>query len=330
MEYNMKMEIKLIDSWDNGVPRFKNVEIALGDPVDGVDDSIFKKYQFYGGVSPCGNIHANKGSIRVIENDVNHYFESSEILDEFVTNRLPTLGETILVSAGHFMPIKGDINVVNSNSYASLVHGLEIIKSLLSANKKADLLITINDVTIGNGHDQSNISPSFNSNERHEYYSNFNLPYLYKKSIISFMEENNIPLNIYIFGENKLSERLGKEAPFLLQNNFLTLHAQHHAYCLPNFINLKSIIETAHDKNSFHYEVFISNQEGVSGRPKCVRACAKLAALPHELKYSGFVQILPVCSRNALEGFLIGKQIYDKKFNSKFPYLSIHNIFSCF
>jgi len=280
------------------------------------------------GQPACGNLHARQGRQRVVAGDadgaVEYEYSGQVELQKALAETLPRLGSRILVSAGHYMPDKASGFVeVNEDSLAALAHGVHCILQLRQQGLIADLIITINDVTIGDGSD-GNGEPNpatLSSKERAAFYQRFVLPGNY----VEFLHEyrQRCDFDIYVVGENKLSERLTKSKGRLAGNGLL--QACEGGYSLGFDIN--RLLEVAHDgaDTVSRSQVFISAQNGVTGRPKCVRACTLLAALPSQLGYTGFVQFLPVCARNALEGLMVGTKLF-----RGVPYVSVHATQSCF
>ena len=209
-----------------------------------------------------------------------------------------------------------------------------MLRSLHRRNIHADLLITINDVTVSNLDEQQEDLPTLSQNQRQSYYDNFRLPSIYAVEIEKVMTELKTDFKVIVIGENKLSEKLSKDVKKLQKQGLLIKSSDKNAYLLP--FDVSPIVRLAHGDTEIgeFYDVnspiFISNQKGLTGRPKCVRACARLAAIPYELSYTGFAQFLPVCSRNAIEGFLVGGEIYKRKYGRDMPYISVHNVLSCF
>jgi hypothetical protein len=321
----------LIDHWDlNGVLKSKTFNINLSaielpPPSDTTSEmNIGDKTK-----PACGNLHAVTGNKIVImdkdgQNTVFTYTEDS-FLDELIKKEYKKLGPNVLVSAGHFMPHKkSNFLNVNSNSLTSLVYGLKSLKLLRELNIEADLFITINDLTIGGEVIGTNTGSTMTIEERANYYTAFSLPLIYNKIINDYRISCNANFNLFVIGENKLAEKLKKDTKKLVKKGIM--EKQNGGYTLAFDASYEREIahgiKEAHSPNS----VFISTEAGTSGRPKCVRACARLSAIPLELGYSGYLQFLPVCSRNAIEGFLIGRKLY----NINTPFISIHNTFSCF
>src|SRR6185437_9187176 len=145
----------LIDRWDsNEVPRFIPVtflrELA---PFPTVFPA--KLLPSYSGsqIPACGNRHAGQGNKRIIVDsgteDISSAYQEDDHLDMLLTNELPRLGKKVLVSAGHFMPDKSSgFRRVNMRSSAALSEGLSWLRHLRNDGVEADLLITVNDVTV--------------------------------------------------------------------------------------------------------------------------------------------------------------------------------------
>ena len=321
----MRSAINLITSWEDDRPQFRQLESKTVDLHQYPDDSLTNKL-LTEEIGACGNYNAGKGPMRVIVNGDEFLPEDEQGIFRITGVCFPFLGDRILVSAGHFMPVKSNPELVNSNSLKLLGNGLDMVKRLIESGRQADLLITINDVTVL-GQNDFYETPTLKSDERKAYYEHFQLPALYRKKIIELKEELGDTFSVYVVGENKLAERLSKIAGKLTDLGALVHITNPSGYQL-NF-DAGKMVALAHNTYAAR-SIFISNENGVSGRPKCVRACTKLAALPHEMKYSGFIQYLPVCSRNALEGYMIGSKIFSLKYGKAIPYISIHNTRSCF
>ena len=280
------------------------------------------------GQPACGNLHAGQGRQRIVAGEVDSgvLFEySGQIeLQGALTEALPRLGHRILVSAGHYMPDKASgFLEVNENSLEALAEGLNCIQQLREQGFVSDLIITINDVTLGSDNDSDDLAnaATLTSQERAEFYQNFVLPANYVDLIHEY--GRRCKFDTYVVGENKLSERLTKSKGRLVQKGLLK--PCDGGYSLA--FDTSHLLEIAHDGSNTvpSSRVFISAQNRVTGRPKCVRACAMLAALPYQLEYTGFVQFLPICARNALEGLMVGTQLF-----GGVPYVSVHATHSCF
>lgn len=321
------VEIILIDGWKGDKPKQRRVNCSIADVGNPLSISLLEYYRSENGKPACGNVHAGTGRQRVVLPDAVEYIDERNTVDKVISANLDLVGERVLVSAGHYIPVRNAMHTVNKNSYKSLCDGLELIREMFATGKKADLLITINDVTVNSNDEKRDDLPTMNCDQRAAYYDNFFLPDLYLIELEKLKSDLQ-DFNIYVVGENKLSGRLDNESRRLYKSGLLS-HPSEGNYGLPAFIKLNLILEIAHDSNEKEYEIFIANQGKVTGRPKCVRACTKLAALPHELGYTGFIQYLPVCSRNALEGFLIGNEIYGKKYGKMINFISVHNVYSC-
>lgn len=321
----------LIDHWDlNSVPQSKcfNIEVDPYEP-SGPADELYQKYINRDIKPVCGNVHAGTGSKRVITdiNDGNSVitYTDDDFVETMIANVYKRLGSKVLVSAGHFMPHKNSSFLnVNSNSILSLVHGLNCLAQLRSLHVESDLLISINDLTIGTEGNDNRSEFTLTTNERADYYARFALPHIYDKLINDYRNTCKANFKVFVIGENKLAEKLNKDTKKLVKKGML--EKMDCGYALG--FDSGNEREIAHGVNSDpdYASVFISTGAGISGRPKCVRACARLSAIPVELGYSGYVQFLPVCSRNAIEGYLIGRKLY----NVNMPFISIHNTYSCF
>lgn len=318
----MELPIFLISGWNEDRPVCKLIGNSYSPSQIRLDNTLTRQL-LNAGVSACGNLHAGKGNSRVIFNGSEILADNDSHLSEITDTHLPLLKARILIAAGHYMPNKKDPASVNSNSYQLFCNGVLMLKKTILAGAAADLLITINDVTI-NGENPH--SPTMTSDERKSFYDNFRLPNAYLKEIVALQSEG-YSCSVYVIGENKLAERLNKIAGKLTTQGAFTQMNKPKGYKL-NF-DSRELVELAH--NQYKSDTFfISNEAGIPGKPKCVRACTKLAALPYEMKYTGFIQYLPVCSRNALEGFLIGNRIFSQQYGHSIPYISIHHTRSCF
>ncbi|MGB3768844.1 MAG: hypothetical protein WA947_19995 [Phormidesmis sp.] len=337
--------INLIDKWKNEkgqtVPIARVVQTLSPEPDETVlqlekllDNKLFDLHQA-GEIQPvCGNKHASKGAKRVLSGGVEHLYTEANELNEILESLIPSLGNRVLISAGHFMPLKENFCQVNHNSFQSLQDGLSMLKRLHGKGVDADLLITINDVTVSKSAEQQDDLPTLSQGQRQSYYEDFRLPEIYTAEIEKVMAELETDFKVIVIGENKLSEKLSKDVKKLRKQGLLTKSPDQNAYLLP--FDVSPIVKLAHGDAEVaeFYDVdspvFISNQKGLTGRPKCVRACARLAEIPYELNYTGYFQFLPVCSRNAIEGFLVGGEIYRRKYEQDMPYISVHNVRSCF
>lgn len=290
-------------------------------------EHMFERYRKTGQPA-CGNLHAGQGRQRVVagevDGDVVHEYSDAIGLEEVLGKALPLLGRKILVSAGHYMPDKASSFFdVNQSSLDALAAGLNCIQGLRQRGIASDLIITINDVTIGDGNDSDDQvkGATLGCKERAEFYQRFVLPTNYVELLHEY--RRRCDFDIYVVGENKLSERLTKTKGRLVREGLLQPCEGGYALAF----DAGRLLEVAHDGGDTKpsSRVFISAQTGVTGRPKCVRACTLLAALPPRLGYTGFVQFLPVCARNALEGLMIGTQLF-----RGVPYVSVHATQSCF
>lgn len=318
----MELPIYLISGWNEDRPVCKLIRNSYF-PTHAHLDNTLTRQLLNVQVSACGNVHAGKGNSRVIFNGSEIFADNDSHLSEITDTHLPLLKNRILIAAGHYMPNKKDPALVNSNSYQLLCNGILMLKKTILAGATADLLITINDVTV-NGENPH--APTMTGDERKSYYDNFRLPNAYLKEIVALQSEG-YTCSVYVVGENKLAERLNKIAGKLTTQGAFTQVNEPKGYKL-NF-DSRELVELAH--NQYKSDTFfISNEAGIPGKPKCVRACTKLAALPYEMNYTGFIQYLPVCSRNALEGFLIGNRIFSRQYGHSIPYISIHHTRSCF
>lgn len=322
----MELPISLITGWNEDRPVFKIIKNTYPPSLVHFDNTLNNKLLATQD-SACGNLHAGKGNSRVIFNGAELPANNDQNLLEITDAHLHLLKSKVLISAGHYMPYKRNQELVNSNSYKLLCNGIAMLKKTIEAGAAADLLITINDVTISGEDNNAADAPTMSSDERKAYYEHFKLPNAYLKAIMDLNAETGHSFSVYVIGENKLAERLNKMAGKLTQQGAFTQIHKPNGYKL-NF-DSKELVELAH--NQYNADAFfISNEAGVPGKPKCVRACAKLAALPYEMNYTGFIQYLPVCSRNALEGFLIGNKIFSQQYGHSIPYISIHHTRSCF
>lgn len=323
------VNVNLIEGWSaDDRPQIKHIAMVSYQAGCRPHNNRLFEHYMKTGQPACGNLHAGQGRQRVITSETDGdavYDYSREIeLKAILEKALPRLGPKILISAGHYMPEKtsGFLDV-NQNSLASLAEGLKCIQQLSEQGADSDLIITINDVTVADA-DESTGPPNaatLNCNERAEFYQSFVLPTNYVELIYEY--HRRCRFKTYVVGENKLSERLLKSKGRLIEKGLL--RGCEGGYALA--FDVDRIHEIAHGEEDTapSSRVFMSAQRGVSGRPKCVRACALLAALPHQLGYTGFVQFLPVCARNALEGFLIGTRLFQSV-----PYVSVHATQSCF
>ena len=337
--------ISLIDRWTNEkgqiTPNARPINTVFQQSIEPnllldnlLNNTLFDMHQT-GKISPvCGNKHASRGINRVLSGGVEHAFTEADELDGILDSLIPSLGNRILISAGHFMPLKENFEHVNQNSFKSLQHGLSLLKKLHDQSVHADLLITINDVTVNNLDEQQEDLPTLSKNQRQSYYEHFRLPSIYEVEIEKVKAALKTDFQVIVIGENKLAEKLSKDVKKLRAQGLLVKSPDKNAYLLP--FDVAPIVRLAHGKAEIadfydvNSPVLISNQQGLTGRPKCVRACARLAAIPYELNYTGFVQFLPVCSRNAIEGFLVGGEIYRRLYGKDMPYISVHNVLSCF
>jgi len=323
------VKVGLIEGWSaDDRPQIKNIAM-VGSQAGWRPHSrrMLERY-LNTGQPACGNLHAGQGRQRVVAGQVDgdlvcEYSEDVE-LPEALGKALPGLGRRILVSAGHYMPDKASSFLeVNEHSLASLAEGLKCIQQLREQRIVSDLIITINDVTIGddNGSDDQPNAATLSSRERAEYYQAFVLPANYVRLLHEY--RRRCSFEIYVVGENKLAERLTKSKRRLVRQGLLQPCEGGYALGVEVF----RLLEIAHDgaDTAPSSRVFISAQNGTSGRPKCVRACTLLAALPTQLGYTGFVQFLPVCARNALEGLMVGTKLF-----RGVPYVSVHATQSCF
>lgn len=323
------VSIGLIGGWSaEDRPQIKNIVMAHSEAGWRPHSRRMLDQYIHTGQPACGNLHAGQGRQRVVagEPDGDMAFEYPGDIEwqEALGRALPRLGRRILVSAGHYMPDKASGFLdVNRDSLASLAEGLKCIQRLRAQGTEADLIITINDVTIGDrndGSDQTNPA-TLSGQERAEFYERFVLPGNYVGALREYRRRCNF--EVYVVGENKLSERLTKSKGRLVGNQ--ALQPCEGGYALA--FDAGRLLEVAHDGEDTvpRSRVFISAQNGVTGRPKCVRACTLLAALPTQLGYTGFIQFLPVCARNALEGLMIGTRLF-----RGVPYVSVHTTQSCF
>ena len=323
------VNVGLIEGWSaDDLPQFKNIPMVR--PQSGWRPHSRRMLERYlkTGQPACGNLHAGQGRQRVvageIDGDLVYQYSGDAELQETLGKALPSLGRRILVSAGHYMPDKASsFSEVNEHSLASLAEGLKCIQQLREQGIVSDLIITINDVTIGddNGSDDQSNPATLNSKERAEFYQRFVLPGNYVDLLHQYRRRCNF--DIYVVGENKLAERLTKSKGRLVRQGLLQPCEGGYAVTF----DIGRLLEVAHDGGDTapRSRVFISAQTGVSGRPKCVRACTLLAALPSQMGYTGFVQFLPVCARNALEGLMVGTKLF-----RGVPYVSVHATQSCF
>ena len=321
--------VGLIEGWNaEDRPQIKNIAMGCSQAGRRPPSRCMRERYLKTGQPACGNLHAGQGRQRVVagEPDGDVAYESSgDIqLQEALEKALPRLGRRILVSAGHYMPDKASGFLdVNQDSLAALAEGLKCIQQLREQGIESDLIITINDVTIGDGNDSSDQTnaATLSCKERAEFYQRFVLPGNYVELLREYRRRCNF--DIYAVGENKLSERLTKSKGRLVGRGLL--QACEGGYALA--FDASRLLEIAHDgaNTAPRSRVFISAQNGVTGRPKCVRACTLLAALPSQLGYTGFVQFLPVCARNALEGLMVGTRLF-----RGVPYVSVHTTQSCF
>lgn len=335
------LSVRLIDGWKNerghvapNVCVLDKTDTEVVETSSRLNSTLFNMYQA-GKIGPvCGNQHASSGKKRVLSGGNEYPFSDANELDKLCDSLIAPLGNRILIAAGHFMPQKENFGYVNRNSFKSLQSGLNTLKRLHSMDIHADLLITINDVTINSLDEHQEDLPTLSRSQRQAYYENFQLPLVYQTEIEKVIDEVETDFKVIVIGENKLSEKLSKDAGKLRKQGLLVKSPDKNAYLLP--FDVSNIVKLAHgedDLENFYnldFPVLISNQKGLTGRPKCVRACARLAAIPYELNYTGFIQFLPICSRNAIEGFLLGEEIYKRKYGRAMPYISVHHVLSCF
>lgn len=319
----------LIEGWTaDDRPQIKDIAMVPGQAQSRPHSSrLFEQYMNTGQPA-CGNRHAGQGRQRVVtsepDGDMVYDYSRDLELKEILEKALPRLGRRILISAGHYMPDKASGFLdVNQHSLTSLAEGLKRVQQLGEQGIESDLIITINDVTVTDANESpdSAQAATLSCKERAQFYQRFVLPVNYVELIHEY--RRRCRFNTYVVGENKLSERLLKSKGRLVQKGLLQCCEGGYAVAF----GLDRILEIAHTEEDTapRSRVFISAQRGVSGRPKCVRACALLAALPNQLGYTGFIQFLPVCARNALEGFLIGTRLFQGV-----PYISVHATQSCF
>lgn len=327
--HNGMVDIGLIEGWGpDDRPQIKHFVMPRSQArCRPHNNHLFERYMNTG-QSACGNLHAGQGRQRVVasepEGEVVHDYSREIELEGILEKALPYLGQRILISAGHYMPDKASGFLdVNENSLTSLDEGLKSIERLSGQGIETDLIITINDVSVSDTDENSDatINATLSCKERAEFYQKFVLPASYVELIHKY--EGRCSFRIYAVGENKLSERLLKSKSRLIQKGLLLSCEGGYALAF----DVGRVLEIAHGKEDSapRSQVFMSVQKGVSGRPKCVRACTQLAALPRQLGYTGFIQFLPVCARNALEGFLIGTRLFQGV-----PYVSVHATQSCF
>jgi hypothetical protein len=319
----------LIEGWSaDDRPQIKEIVMVSGQAECRPHSSRLLEQYMNTGQSACGNRHAGQGRPRVVtsepDGDVVYDYSRDIELKEILEKALPRLGRRILISAGHYMPDKASGFLdVNQHSLTSLAEGLKRVQQLSEQGIESDLIITINDVTVTDANESpdSATAATLSWKERAQFYQRFVLPVNYVELIHEY--RRRCRFNTYVVGENKLSERLLKSKGRLIQKGLLQCCEGGYAVAF----DVDRILEIAHTEEDTapRSRVFISEQRGVSGRPKCVRACALLAALPHQLGYTGFIQFLPVCARNALEGLLIGTRLFQGV-----PYISIHATQSCF
>ena len=323
------VNVGLIEGWSaDDRPKIKNFAIVPSQAGWRPHSRRMLERYIQTGLPACGNLHAGQGRQRVVAGEVDSgmLFEYSGHveLQGALREALPRLGRRILVSAGHYMPDKASGFLdVNENSLGALAEGLNCIQQLREQGFVSDLIITINDVTIGNDNDtddQADVA-TLTCQERAEFYQNFVLPANFVNLIHQY--GRRCKFDTYVVGENKLSERLTKLKGRLVRKGLL--QPCEGGYSLA--FDANHLLEIAHDGSNTtpRSRVFISAQNLVTGRPKCVRACTLLAALPSQLAYTGFVQFLPVCARNALEGLMVGTQLF-----GGVPYVSFHATHSCF
>ena len=326
---NTLVNVGLIEGWSaDDRPQIRHIALVTSQAGRRpYNNRLFEQYMNTGQPA-CGNLHAGQGRQRVVtsEPDGDVVYGCSQDIEfaEILEKALPRLGRRILISAGHYMPDKTSSFLdVNPNSLASLAEGLKCIQQLSEQGIESDLLITINDVTVTDADpsaDDANAA-TLSCKERAEFYKRFVLPANYVELIREY--HRRCRFKTYVVGENKLSERLSKSKRRLIEKGLL--QGCEGGYALA--FDVGRVLDIAHEREDTapRSRVFISVRRGVSGRPKCVRACALLAALPHQLGYTGFLQFLPVCARNALEGFLIGTRLFQSV-----PYISVHATQSCF
>ena len=323
------VNVGVIEGWSaDDRPQIRNIAMVRSQAGWRPHSSFLLERYRKTGQPACGNLHAGQGRQRVVagaaDGDVVFEHSGDIELQEALGKALPRLGRRVLVSAGHYMPDKASSFLdVNEDSLAGLVDGLKCIQWLREQGIEADLIITINDVTIGDdkgGDDPANAA-TLSCKERAEFYQTFVLPVNYVELIHEYRSRCNFAT--YVVGENKLSERLTKSKGRLVGKGLLQPCEGGYALAF----DAGRLLEIAHDGGDTvpESQVFMSAQSGVSGRPKCVRACAMLAAIPYQLGYTGFAQFLPVCARNALEGLLVGTRLF-----RSVPYVSVHATQSCF
>lgn len=243
------VSVGLIEGWTaDDRPQIKNIPMVPSQAGWRPHSScLFETYRKTGQPA-CGNLHAGQGRQRVVASEASAQIVSdcSRHIDfrEALEKILPSLGRRVLVSAGHFMPDKASRFLeVNENSLAALAEGLKCIRQLREQGIESDLIITINDVTIGDdsgGGDPANAA-TLSCKERAEFYQGFVLPANYVELIQEY--GRRCRFDTFVVGENKLSERLTKSKGRLVAKG--VLQPCEGGYALA--FDASHLLEIAHD-----------------------------------------------------------------------------------
>jgi len=234
---------------------------------------------------PCYSAHAGMGteSLHVFPGKggaATSYRLSAEHHDEIMECEIASLPEPILIHTGHYIPNRMHPTHVPQNAIRSFEIAIEMAAKLYRLGKSFAFLVVINDITLS-------------SEERSEIYGDFSLPKAYAEQLCAFEAERETSTMVILIGETKLAEKLNREKHRLVAAGKLVATGDG-SYFVNGDASKTALFASAG-----------------SMAPRCIRAFARLAALPRELGFSSFFQVLPKCgSVNAHLGYDLGRRLF--------------------
>lgn len=218
--------------------------------------------------------------------------EISEIINQTLENR--TLGNNILVQAGHYIPNLKNLDFISNSPLNTLNLGFDIIDQIKAYNSNADMLIFLNDLNMGDNEGKV----------RDEFLKTYSLPTKAKNLILDRKKNSNI----IVLGERQMSNKLNRE------KDNLALEKKDNAY----FVNIEGI----------EYPIIVNN-EGIkhAGKGRCLAACTRIIPFAEQLGYTGIIQVYPRCTVDTIENATKASKIL---YDSKIPVVNVYKTNSCF
>ncbi len=220
-----------------------------------------------------------------------------DLISEKIIETAELFEGKILVQGGHYIPELRDLDFIPNQPLEALITALEFVKILNKNTHKADFLLFINDLHMGENEEIAKMN-------RTNFIANFSIPNDIKRVILSYLKE--VEFDIFVTTERKMMLKLNREKKKLLTKGKLIKSEHQNEYLISKpLLGKENIAIINNAKNN-----------PLSGYIKCLGATSRVLKLAIEMGYNNFIQIYPVCAYQGVKlSYEIVKHLYDADIN---------------